>query len=224
MTTTSTAQPLTTAGFLFAEADDDLAALAQALDHEGTLRSLDTALGQLTQAGREAAHREIATVAHGLFDLDLGALVVAGWRKQAAFSAAIGRTRATPGSSEVVELASHRIVSAYRPAVDVLVNDVHVATIHFVLALEFSVKALVLTVRDGHLTSIRSGTCEVLGVLSAEGTNLVSRQEQFELPLLIRLPFRIQPDVSSRRDGTARPLGRSRFPRPTTPTPHRTRD
>ena len=224
MTITSTTQPLTTAGFLFAEADNGLAALAQVLDHEGTLGSLDTALRQLTQAGREAAHSEIAAVAHGLFDLDLGALVVAGWRKHAAFTTAIERTRATPGSSEVVELASHRITSAYRPAVEVLINDVHAATIHFELALEFSIKALVLTIRDGHLASIRSGTCEVTGVLSAEGTQLVSRQERFELPLLIRLPFRIQPDGSSRRASTKRPLGRSRSPRPTTLTPHRIRD
>lgn len=203
MTTTSPTQPLTTAAFLFGEAEEGLDALAQALDQPDVLAKLDSALWRVTQAGREAADREIASVAHGLFDLDLGGLLVAGWRKHAAFTTAFERTRAVPGSSEVVELASHRITSVYRPFVEVLVNDVRVATIQFELAIDFLVEALVATVRDGRLVSLRSGSCDVTGSLSVEGARLVSRQAHLDLPLLIRLPVRIRRSSSSPRSGSA---------------------
>jgi hypothetical protein len=211
MTTTSPTRPLTTAAFLFGEAEEGLDGLAQALDQHDVLDKLDTALWRVTQAGREAADREVATVTHGLFDLDLGDLLVAGWRKHAAFTTAFERTRANPGSSEVVELASHRVTSAYRPFVEVLVDDVRVATIQFELAVEFLVEALVATVRDGHLVSLRSGACELTATLSAEGAQLVTRKAHLDLPLLVRLPLRIQP-WSDRQ-----PPGRAGSRRPSRP-------
>jgi hypothetical protein len=205
MTTASPTQPLTTVAFLFDGTDDSVDALAHTLSQQGVLGAAGTAMQRVSQAGRDAAGSEITAVAHGLLDLDLGDLVVAGWRKHAAFTTAVERTRATPGSSEVVELASHRITAVYQPFVEVLINDVHVATIRFELGIEFLVQALVVTIHDGHLVSLRAGTCEVTGTLSAEGTQLASRQEHFELPLLIRLPLRIHPDGDSSRYATGSP-------------------
>ena len=205
MTTTSPTRPRTTAGLLFGEDEEGASALAQALDQHDVLAKLDPALRQVTQAGREAAEREVATVAHGLLDLDLGNVLVAGWRKHAAFTAALERTRAVPGSSELVELASHRVTSAYRPFIEVLVNDVRVARIHFELALEFLVEALVATVRDGHIVSLRSGACELTATLSAEGARLLSRRAHLDLPLLVRLPVGIQHPSEPPRSGAASP-------------------
>jgi hypothetical protein len=122
-------------------------------------------------------------------------------RSAAVWAAAVGRTGAGPGGSEVVELASHRITSVYQPFVEVLVNDVRVAAIQFELTVEFLVEALVATVRDGHLASLRSGACELTATLSAEGARLVTRQAHLDLPLLVRLPVRIQPWSSARRSG-----------------------
>jgi hypothetical protein len=217
VTTVSPTQPVSTAVFLFGETQASVDALAHTLNQHGVLGVLDTALGQVSQAGREAAGSQVATVAHGLLDLDLGDLVVAGWRKHAALTTAAERTRATPGSSEVVELASHRITSVYQPFVEVLINDARVATIRFELAIELLVKALVGTVRGGQLVSLRAGTCEVTGRLSAEGVPLVNRQGQFDLPLLIRLPLRLHPGG----DGTEPRLGASRSWRRSTLTAHR---
>jgi len=223
MTTASPTRPLSTAVFLFGETQDSLDALAHTLDQQGVLGSLHTALRQVSQAGREAADSEVAAVAHGLLDLDLGDLVVAGWRKHAAFTTAVDRTRATPGSSEVVELASHRITSVYQPFVEVLINDVRVATIRFELGIEFLVKALVVTVRDGHLVSLRSGTCDVTGTVSAEGMQLATRQEHLDLPLLIPLPLRIHSGDDALRYGAEPPPGASRSSRLSTMMAHRIR-
>lgn len=57
-----------------------------------------------------------------------------------------------------MNLATHRITSVHRPSVELLLNDVHVATVRFKLRVEFLVRALVATVRDGHLAAAALGT------------------------------------------------------------------
>ena len=123
----------------------------------------------MSAAGRQAAGNQVAVAAHGLLDLDLGDLVTAGWRKQGDLAAAAERTAANPGSSEVVQLATHRIGSMHRPFVDLIVNDVHLATVHFELDLEFLITVLVATVRAGHLVSLHSGSCTGHGHAGGRG-------------------------------------------------------
>jgi len=192
MTTAIATHPFTVSAFLFGEDQDTEQALTQALHEHGVLGSMDTTLELVSEAGREAAADQVAVVAHGLLDLDLGELVVAGWRKQGQLAAAAERTAANPGSSEVVELATHRISSAHHPSVELLVNDVHVATVTFDLEVEFVIKALVVTVRDGHVVSLHTGACDVAATLAAEGIQLASRRGRFELPLVVRWPLRLR--------------------------------
>lgn len=189
MTTASAAQPLTTAIFLFGEGQDTGQALTQVLHEKGVLGSLDTALQLVSQAGHQAANSQVATVAHDLLDLDLGDLVIAGWRKQGELAAAAERTAANPGSSEVVELATHRISSVHRPFVELLINDVQVARVNFELDIAFVVKALVVTVRNGHVVSLHTGACDVTATLAAEGLQLASQRAHLGLPLVVRWPL-----------------------------------
>lgn len=184
---------LTAAHLLFGEDQDTGQALAQALDHSGVLGSLDSSLRQVSQAGRQAADRQVIDLAQGLLDLDLGDLVVAGWQKEGELAAAAERTAADPDRSEVVELASHRITSRHRPRVDLLINDVHVATVGFELGLEFLIKALVASVRGGQVVSLYSGSCEAIATLAVEGVQVASRRASFELPLVIRWPLQLKP-------------------------------
>jgi hypothetical protein len=179
---------LTASAFLFDD-EDTGRALARALNEHGALGLLDTALGLAAQTTREAAGDQVAAVADGVLALDLGDLVVAGWQKQGRLAAAAERTAANPGTSEVVELATHRINSVHHPYVELLVNDVRVTTVNFELDLEFEVKALVATVRDGHLVSLHSGDCDLSATLTAEGVRLAGRRRQFSLPVLVRWPL-----------------------------------
>ena len=211
------AQPSTASAFLFGGDQDAEQALAQALDEHGVLSSTGTALELVSQAGRKAAGRQVAVVANGLLDLDLGDLVVAGWRKQHQLAAAAERTAANPGSSEVVELATPRISTAHHPSVELLVNDVHVATVTFDLEVEFVVKALVVTVRDGHVVSLHTGSCDLAATLAAEGVQLASRRGHLELPLVVRWPLPL-------RDGSAPPpYGATPSPAPSPPPSRRRR-
>jgi hypothetical protein len=158
------------------------------------LGALGPALQVLSQPGREAAGSQIATVAQELLDLELGGLAVAGWRKHAALTAAADRTRINPGSSEVVDLATHRITSIHRPYVELLLNDVHIATMRFELRVEFLVRALVATVRDGHVAALGVGACDVTASLAAEGVELTKQQARLDMSLLIPMPLPLHQD------------------------------
>jgi hypothetical protein len=215
----TTAQPFTVSGFLFGEDQDPEQALTQAIHEHGVLGSMDTTLELVSEAGRDAAADQFAVVAHGLLDLDLGELVVAGWRKQGQLAAAAERTAANPGTSEVVELATHRVSSAHHPSVEVLVNDAHLATVTFDLEVELVVKALVVTVRDGHVVSLHSGACDVAATLAAEGIQLASRRAHFELPLVVRWPLLLRLGG----DSDPLPYGAKSPPTPTLPPTRRRR-
>jgi hypothetical protein len=213
MTTAIAAQPFTVSTFLFGEDQDTEQALAQALHEHGVLGSMGTTFELVSEAGREAAADQVAVVAHGLLDLDLGDLVIAGWRKQGQLAAAAERTAANPGTSELVELATHRVSSVHHPYVELLVNDVRVTTVNFELDLEFEVKALVATVRDGHLVSLHSGNCDLSATLTAEDIRLASRRQQFSLPVLVRWPLLLH------LGGGADPLPYGAKPPPTSAAP-----
>lgn len=199
---TQPTRPLTTSAFLFGGAQDPGQALAHALEEHGVLGALGPALQVLSHTGRDAAGSQIAAVAQELLELDLGGLAVAGWRKHAALTAAADRTRANPGSSEVVDLATHRITSVHRPYVELLLNDVHVATVRFELRVEFLVRALVATVRDGHVVSLGFGACDVTATLAAEDMQLVEQRARLDVSLLIPLPLALH-----REDGDEPPDG-----------------
>jgi hypothetical protein len=207
-----TDRPLNASAFLFDD-EDTGRALARALDEHGVLGSLDSALGLMAQTTREAAGDQVAAVADGVLSLDLGDLVVAGWRKQGRLAAAAQRTAAHPGTSEVVELATHRVSSVHHPYVELFVNDVRVTTVNFEFDLEFEVKALVATVRDGHLVSLHSGDCELSATLTAEGVRLASKRRRFSLPLVVRWPLLLH------LGGGADPLPYGAKPPPASPPP-----
>jgi hypothetical protein len=213
MTTTTDARPLTASAFLFGEDQDTGQALAQALDEEGVLGSKDAAMRLVTQTLRQAAEDQVAVVADGLLGLDLGDLVIAGWRKQEKLAAAAEHTAANPGSSVLVELATHRISSVHRPYVELLLNEQHLMNVNFELTIEFVVTALAVTVRDGHVVSLHAGNCDVSATLDAEGIRLASRQDHLELPLVVRWPLLL------RLGGGVDPLPYGARPPPPSPSP-----
>jgi hypothetical protein len=193
MTAASSSRSLTVSDLLFGSTQDTAMSLTEALRTHDVLSSLDSGLRQISAVGREAAYSEVASAAREVLDLDLGELLVAGWRKPGELAAAAERTAADPSSSEVVELAPHRITSVHRPLVELLVDDVLVASLPLELQVELQVRSLVATVRHGDIVGLRSGSCEATATLAAEGRQLARSQDRLELPRLISLPLPLGP-------------------------------
>ncbi len=110
-----------------------------------------------------------------------------GWRKHADLTAAARRTLAARGSTDLVDLASHRVTAGQEPYVSLLVDGHRVATVRFGLSLVFEISALLAEVKAGRLAALHSGRCEVTGALAIQDINTIPRQAHVDMPGMIPL-------------------------------------
>jgi hypothetical protein len=145
------------------------------------------ALNRLPQITRDAAIGEARTAVAELLDISLVGVLVAAWRTHHDLTTAARRTLAVPGSTELVTLAEHQVTSTAHPYIAVFFDGCHVATIQLDLSLLFDIKALLAGIRDGRLTALHSGRCDVTATLAIDHTDVISKQASFELPGAIPL-------------------------------------
>jgi len=162
-------------------------ALAQSGGWSRVMGKLPGALGRLSQGGRAAMERELSSAITGLLNVKLGSVLVAGLRKHSGLVAAARATAARPGSTEVVQLATHRITTAHGPHLDIVVNGARLATLNFELRITFDVDAVVATVRDARLVALHSGRCTVRVAFECEGIALASRDALLDPALTANL-------------------------------------
>jgi hypothetical protein len=176
---------VTARSFLLGDSGDT--SLGRKLTEQGVARSTLGGLRRLSAAALHTVDQEIGAVASGLLELDLGDMLLAGWRKYAALTDAARRTLAAPASEEVLELATHRITSAYRPRVDVFVDNQKITTVEFDLTTVFDLTGLAAVVKAGDLVTLRSGECLVTATLRLGDARLAERREKLDLVQRIRL-------------------------------------
>ena len=187
MTPATQDRPSTALDLLFGDGEDAPGALAHQILSSGADGNLGRALENLPEATREAAIREAATAAAGLLNVDLIGVLVAGWRAHHDLIAASHRTLAAPGSTELVDLATHQITITQQPSVSVLVDDHRVATLQLDLSVVVNVSALLAGISAGRLVAVHSGRCDITVTLAIQGTDVVTRRAHFELPGVIPL-------------------------------------
>jgi hypothetical protein len=183
--------------FLVGNDADRFAVAARAVSELGIGRITVRAARGLTESTRAALGTEVTRTVDALLELDLGALVVAGWKKHAALTTAAEQTRTTPETSAVVSLAEHTVSSTHKPYVDLLVREKRVARVHVELSVQVTVQGLAATVRGGRLVSLTGGNSEISARLAVEDRELAHRTARADLPLMVRL-------------GNGIPLGRDR--------------
>lgn len=178
--------PLTVSALL--SGDGSVAdAIEQTISDEDLTGTALRSVRRLTRSAIAVADHEVAAMTEGLLDLDLGDLLLFGWRKYTKLTDAARRTLAVAGSREIVSLAAHRIRSAYRPRVDLVVNDATVHSFEFELDIVFDVTALEAVVRAGTLASLTGGSCVVTARLSLDGARLAEQQRTVDLELFLRM-------------------------------------
>jgi hypothetical protein len=185
MTTTVNAGPGTATDLLFGPAANAAEALAQQI--LSAEADLDRALRQLPPATQKAAVREAGAAAAGLLDVDLDGLLLAGWRAHHDLTRAARRTLASPGSTELVDLARHQITVAQQPSVAVLVDGRQVGTIQLALTVEFDISALVAGIKAGLLAAVHAGNCDVTATLAIQRTDVQTASTHLDLPAVLRV-------------------------------------
>lgn len=181
---------LRTRDLLFGDAAAS-AELVAALRERDLLERADDA-GRLTARHVARTVRgQVAAAVKDVTDVDVGDLLVIGWRKRRDLRAAAARTLASPGSRELVGLASHTVKAAHRPAVDLLVHGHRVARVTLDLALDLGVECLVAVVQDGALVEVTQGDLTVKGRLALDGVPVLVRSRKVPLPDWFRVRGRL---------------------------------
>ena len=182
-----TAHPDTALDVLFGPGQDSPAAIAHRLRSADLGADLGGTLDRVPPLTREAAIRQVSTTAAELLDVSLADVVVAGWRQHGDLSGAARRTLDAPGSAELVELASHQLTAHQDPYVSVLVDGHQVGTVRFGITLGFSVSPQLAEIREGWLTAVHSGRCQLTVALAVQDITVVSEQGQLDLPGMVAL-------------------------------------
>jgi hypothetical protein len=171
--------------------EDDTIRIRQLLSENDVVGRCGKDLTRLTQQGREAAEEQLASATAGLLDLDLGDLLIYGWRTRERLIKAARETRQIPGRQGVVQLGTHRITSTYNPTVELLIDDVRVHTFRFQLTVIFDIDVAALIVRDGLLTALKAGDGAVTGTFTLEmpgdDIDLAKQQRKINLHLIVNI-------------------------------------
>ena len=192
MTSETTQTGLTVRTFLLGSGpEDDTTRIRQLLSENDVVGSCGKDLMRLTEQGRQAAEEQLASVTAGLLDLDLGDLLIYGWRTRERLVKAARETRQIPGRQDVVQLGTHRITLAYNPTVELLVDGVKVHTFRFQLTVIFDIGVAALVIRDGLLTALKAGdgavACTLALEMPGDDIELVNRQQKIDLHLIINI-------------------------------------
>jgi hypothetical protein len=194
ITQTGLAEPagLTVRTFLLGSGpEDDEARIRRLLAEHDVVAGAGGDLTRLTEPGREAVEEQLASVAAGLLDLDLGDLLIYGWRTGERVLEAARQTRQEPGRREVVQLGTQRVTSEHHPTVELLVDGVKVHTFRFQLTVTFDIEVAALVIQNGRLTALKAGDSVISATLSLEmpggDADLIHQRRQLSLPPLVRL-------------------------------------
>jgi len=188
---------------LFGPSEEQHDALTRAVATSGNAGST---LDKLPPAVRDIAAREVASAAAGLLDINLVDVLVAGWRQYQDLTSAARRTLAAPGSSELVELATHRITLSQQPYVAILVDGSQFAKVQLGVSVVFDLSAVLARVRAGFLVGVHAGKCDITATLSIDDEEVVSKQAHIDLPgeITLRREIRLLP-AREYPQGTSQP-------------------
>lgn len=179
-------RPHTAIALLFGPGDA-AEALGRAIVSADADGNLGRALEHLPAEARTAAVREVTAAAAGLLDVNLADVLITGWREHQDLTAAARRTLAAPGSTELVDLAEHRVTASQEPYVSVLVDGHQVASLRLGLTVVFDVTAMLAGISAGRLVAVHSGDCDLVAALAIDEAEVVTRQARLELPGVITL-------------------------------------
>ncbi|HZC99815.1 MAG TPA: hypothetical protein VFA46_06370 [Actinomycetes bacterium] len=182
MTATTAGSPLTVRAVLGGGGDLDKE-IERALQVTGATQRLGGGVASLSRSARRQVSRDLAAAVVGVSDLDIGDILVAGWRKHRTLLGAAQRTLEVPGSRETVKLASHRISHSAEPYVDILLGDVRLTRVTITVRIVIDITGVEASVRDGRLMALHCGDATAMVSLAIKHVPVAARSIHLDLPV-----------------------------------------
>ena len=123
-----------------------------------------------------------------LFDVDVGFLIVSAWRKCEELKEYADPRKSPPNETKLLPLAKHTLKVAYSPYVEILYNGQPLGKVVFDVSLSFDLEGFVLTIQNGKIMKVHTGTCQGSGKIDYHGRTLLKKSlTKFSLPGTIDL-------------------------------------
>jgi hypothetical protein len=145
-------------------------------------------LRTLTDVARRVLLEEIETKLRMVLGETLVDLVIAGWRKHAAVTEALQKSRSQPGVDQIVSLAKHSVTTRHDYSLDIEVDRVRVMTLTVEMVMAAQLCDVVAVARDGRVVAIRSGNAKADGSVTVDDVQIGHRTLAF--PLTAELTLR----------------------------------
>ncbi|MEV0544551.1 hypothetical protein [Nocardia salmonicida] len=140
----------------------------------------------VTTVLRSTALREVTAALDRLLQLDLGGLLVQGWRRYDQIRDAAIRTRT--GGTEQVDLLEHEITHTYNPHLEVTVDTNPVGELDLELRIALLLRPLTATIRGGLLVALGPADCTIsANVTITEVGKLLQREYTLPVATLVDL-------------------------------------
>jgi hypothetical protein len=187
MTTTSIAERVSTRAVLFESQQDAIGAVTACISSGRVADNIRGALQDVPSVTKNIALGQLGAAAAKLLELDLTDILAVAWRKLKALQDAARRTAKDHNTEELPTMMSQKINLSHQPYIDLLLDGKKMITVTFQLELECKIAGVVPIINSGYLTAVRAGTCDVRGSFGVEGTNIVERSKNFDLPSILQL-------------------------------------
>ena len=126
-----------------------------------------------------------------LLDVPVPNILLASWKKASALQSAFAESRKSPDAKMDVALGEHSVNSKHTPCIEVMVQNATVKKIDFTMQLVFRLKGFILTIQNGTIKHIQTGTCEVAGTIEYEGLKIAEKKfGTIKLPDSLTMPER----------------------------------
>ena len=133
------------------------------------------------------------------FDLDLVSLLVSAWSKHRELSKYADPKKYPADESHLVPLAKHTMKVAHHPYVELLLGTTSLGKLPFDVILTLDLEGFIVTVQNGKITKVQTGTCQGKGKIEIMDHTLVEKS-------LTKIPLPLSVDLGDgiglrRRDG-----------------------
>ncbi len=186
--------PTTALAVLFGgDADEAARGLTSSLEKSPAFGQAMKVLPAVSQLASHAVAAECARVAAPLLRLDVGHVLLAGWRTRNELVTAAHETAAHPGMVDVVPLHHHHVTAERHPKLEVLVDEKPLLCLRFTVLFDFDVTEVAATVESGVLTNLRAGrtratvTLLVAALAEDKGFKLAEQDATMDVALVIPL-------------------------------------
>jgi len=136
----------------------------------------------LPQTQWRAAAEEIARRLRETLDVPVPRLLVDGWALRSEMLSYCDRQKYPPDQSVTVSLAKHSVTWSQKPKVQVRMNNVPIGELVFTLEAKATLDAAVLTIRDGRVRALNTGSITLVGSAMLED-HAIFKSPESKIPI-----------------------------------------